>query len=59
MFKYLKFYIKWHLENAKWKNCRHKRKAFQRALKLNKIDAHSTVFTDWIDKIIKNCPKNK
>ena len=29
--KQLLFYIKWHWENRKWKDCRHKRRAYRRA----------------------------
>lgn len=30
--KELLFKIKWHWKNRKWKNCRQKQKAFERAL---------------------------
>lgn len=31
--KVILFSIKWHWKNRKWKNCRHKWRAFKRALK--------------------------
>lgn len=29
--KLLLFYIKWHWDNRKWEDCRHKRRAYKRA----------------------------
>ena len=36
--KYFLFYIKWHWKNRKWENCRHKRRAFERALEKEGLD---------------------